>query len=62
MAKKAPGSDNHLNELKTIHQKLTASMADLSAGRITPDQLDEISRAADIEIQAIVKMRGDARE
>ena len=56
MAKQArQGSSENVTELKTIHQKLTTSMADLTAGRITPEQLDEISRVAERRIRTIEK-------
>ncbi len=44
-----------LIELKEIHQKVIAGIADLTARRITPEQLNEISHRAERRIKAIEK-------
>jgi DNA-binding FadR family transcriptional regulator len=44
-----------VTELKAIHLKVTTGMADLIARRITPKQLNEISRIADRRIKKLEK-------
>ena len=62
MAKRASQSlDAVVIELKAIHQKVSTSLGDLTARRITPE-LNEIGRVAELRIKVIEKrMRRDGR-